>query len=255
MNKKITTNMGPYLKNIRSSRKISRKDLSHICHPNTLRNFEVGFNQINIDDFTKILIELGHTNYDINDSLETIETKQYEEYIQLSSEYDFFQVQCNRRSIKTSDQAVQLYNLFQKYLEKEAFQKLELVFQQDVYAKYLVLANYLETSEISMFQHGLEMFYMSYHKGQKNYSQGEIALMSALCVVPCKKENAFYKLCDKICEVLLSGPRLRVADYEFLYNYIELLHIENYRKFNTLRTKISEKNQKVASIFYDVKKT
>lgn len=255
MNKKTTTNMGPHLKNIRTARKISRKDLASICHPNTLRNFEVGFNQINIDDFTKLLIELGYTDYDINDSLETIEGHQYDEYITICSEYDFFKVQCQKESLKTDEQALNLYQNTQKYLKSDDFVNLNLVFQQDLYAKYVDLGNYLQLSTVEIFQQGLDMFHQTYQKGQKNYSQGEINLMSALCAIPCKKENSFYKICDKICEIVIELSYLKKKDYEFLYNYIELLYTENYRKFNTLKAKIADKNKNIMNIFYDVKKS
>lgn len=253
MNKEITTNIGPLIKEVRTSRKISRKDLAHICHPNTLRNFEVGFNQINIDDFTKILIDLGYTDYDVRDSLETISTEQYSEYVKLHDEFEFFTIQRNKESLKADVHAEMLLGRLYTYIQNDVFKNLDIVLQQDVYAKYITVNNYLRLTTVDMYRQGLDLFYKSYQKGQSYYSYGEVVLMGALCLTPSKKENTFYKLCDKICETYFAAPRIKTHEYNFLYNYIELLNEENYRKFNTLKAKFMGKQENVMHIFYDIK--
>lgn len=253
MDKKVTTNIGPLIKHVRTARKISRKDLAHICHPNTLRNFEVGFNQINVDDFTKILIDLGYIEYDTRDGLETLSEELYGEYVRLCDEFEFFKIQNYKESLKADEHAEMLLTKMDAYIKKGSFSELSVVLQQDLYGKYITVCDYLRVVNAEMYKQGLELFYQSYQKGQSYYSYGEIVLMGALCLTPNKKENVFYKLCDKICETYFAAPRLKAHEYEFLYNYIELLNEENYRKFNTLKAKFMGKQENVMNIFYDVK--
>lgn len=253
MDNKVTTNIGPLIKEVRTSRKISRKDLAHICHPNTLRNFEVSFNQINIDDFTKILIDLGYVDYNTRDGLRTIPTEQYKKYIELCDEFDFFKIQYYKESLKADEHAELLLAGMKTYIKSDAFEGLNVVLQQDIYGKYVVVSDYLRVVTTEMYKTGLELFYKSYQKGQTSYSYGEIILMGALCLTPNKKENLFYKLCDKICETYFMSPYLKAHEYEFLYNYIELLNEENYRKFNTLKAKFMGRQENVMNIFYDIK--
>ncbi|MGL4662322.1 MAG: hypothetical protein ACRCV7_01390 [Culicoidibacterales bacterium] len=253
MDNKVTTNIGPLVKEVRTSRKISRKDLAHICHPNTLRNFEVSFNQINIDDFTKILIDLGYIDYSTRDGLRTIATDQYNEYVTLCDEFDFFKIQYNKESLKADEHAEMLLSRMETYIKSDAFSELNIVLQQDIYGKYVVVSDYLRVINADMYKQGLELFYKSFQKGQSQYSYGEIVLMGALCLTPNKKENLFYKLCDKICETYFTSEYLKSHEYEFLYNYIELLNEENYRKFNTLKAKFMGRQENIMNIFYDIK--
>lgn len=253
MDKKVATNIGTLIKKVRSARKISRKDLAHICHPNTLRNFEVGFNQMNVDDFTKILIDLGYLEYDARDGLQTMEEEHYNTYIQLCDEYEFYKIQNHRESLKADEHAEELLAQMKKFIKSDAFSKLNIVLQQDLYGKYVNVSDYLRVATVNMYKKGLELFYKSYQKGQSYYSYGEVTLMGALCLTPNKKENVFYKLCDKICETYFTADRLKQHEYEFLYNYIELLNEENYRKFNTLKAKFMGKQENVMHIFYDIK--
>lgn len=252
--KEFKTNIGMKIKDVRTGRKISRKDLAFVCHPNTLRNFEIGENQMNVEDFYKILIELGYTDFNLNDGLETVETKEYEKYIQICDQFDFYQVQQGKNSSQVNVHAKTVQQNIELYFTTSDYARLPLVLQQNIQSMYLELGYCLGNITGNDVKHAFELLLKSLQKGQTAYSHGEIALTGALCKAPEKKEKSFYKICDRICETLSEKSRLKQEEYNFIYNYIEMLRRENSRKFNIVKNKYAQKASYFMHIFNDVKK-
>lgn len=255
MNKEVVTHIGPKIKDIRTGRKISRKELSDVCHPNTLRNFEIGLNQINIDDFVKLLVHLGYTDFDLLDGLETSTLDKYQEYIEFADCFALFKTMSTRRVAGIEENALGVSKRMEAYIKTEKYENLDIVIKQDLYTMYVVMSTYLECTTEDMLTKGLELFYASYKKGQSMYSSGEVNLISALCQLPYAKDKFFYKICDKICDFFATKDRLKGYENDFLYVYIELLYNENSRKFSASKQKLVDINPCSQFIFETVKKS
>lgn len=255
MSKEAITHIGPKLKDIRTGRKISRKDLAGVCHPNTLRNFEIGLNQINIDDFVKLLINLGYNDFDLLDGLATTTLEKYAEYIELADCFTLFKSMRSRNVNGIEGNVNSVCMKMKAFMQTETYNELDTVLKQDLYMMYITMSSFLEQTEEFMLTRGLELFYLSYKKGQSVFSSGEVNLMGALCQLPYPKDKFFYKICDKICDNFATKERLKRYENDFLYTYIELLYKENSRKFSASKQKLIGINPCSQFIFEAVKKS
>lgn len=259
---------GTFLRDIRENKKVSRNDLKHICHANTLRNFEVGFNQINVEDFFKIYISLGYTNLNLLDILRLSKDPAHSKFFILNDKFenalsDLFQKYeiCNIREVgeddnlPLSDKMEFLAKELESFTTSASFEDIEIPLQQSLIANKIIIKAILGLTTQTDFKVCTDYLNLTFTRGQTHFTSIELKLLLPAILIGVNLTKDQLKTGNLAFEFICSKSIYSFYEEYFAYHFLKYLYVYENKKFIQLKRKYFDVSSPIRKLFSLVEKS